>query len=111
MTKIIFMDIKQNVLPNQTLKKGLIKKNDYFLKILNKLLKKKKQLINTSQQKLSIIKFKPKIVVFNILDNSKNKNLSISILEIKISILIIEEINITIICIDIYYIACKLKKS
>ena len=48
MTKIIFMDIKQNVLPNQTLKKGLIKKNDYFLKILNKLLKKKKQLINTS---------------------------------------------------------------
>lgn len=88
-----------------------MEKRNNFSKRSKKLLKKKKQLIRTSKQKLSMNKLKYKIVVINILNNSKKEKLLILVLKTKIFIFITKKVDVIIINADIYYITCKLKNT
>lgn len=72
------------------------------MKIPEKMLKKKKQLVRASKQKTSITKLNYKTVIISTLNNFEKKNLSTSILEIKVLILSIKKVNITIIDANIY---------
>lgn len=110
-TKIISMATQKDVLPNRILKKGLAEKIDKFLKISEELSKKKRRLINASKRKTSMAKSNHKTVVISILDNSKKKGLPISIPETKVSTLDIKEVKITIIGMDAYRTAYKLKRA
>ena len=96
------MATQEDVLLNQILKRGLAEKIYKFLKISEKLLKKKRRLINTSKQKTSIAKSNHKIVVINTLNNFKKEDLPISIPETKVSTLNIKEVGIAIISADTY---------
>lgn len=74
-------------------------------------MKEKIWLINISKHKKSIAKLNYKTVVISILDNFRKKGLPILILEIKASILNNKKIDVIIIDINTYWIACKLKKA
>ena len=76
-TEIVYIATQKDILSNQIVKKGLAEKIDKFLKILKKLLKNKRQLINTSKQKKSMAKLNDKTVINSILNNFKKKDLSI----------------------------------
>ena len=75
-TKIISMATQQDVLPNQILKRGLAEKIDDFLKIPEKI-SKKRRLINASKRKLALQKQKLETVVISLLHNSVKKNIPV----------------------------------
>lgn len=81
------------------------------MKILEKMSKKKRQLIIVSKQKPSINKSESKIIVISILNNSKKKGLLISIPETELSIPVTKELDIAMIDADVYCTACKLKRA
>lgn len=107
--KIIPTATQKDLLSNQILKKGSTEKIDKFLKILEELSKKKRQLINIFKWKTSMAKLNHKIIVISTLENSKKENLPISILETKISKLNTKKVDLAIIGMDAYQTACKLK--
>ena len=110
-TDIIPMATQKDVLSNRILKKDSAEKIDKFLKILEELSKKKRQLINASKRIISMAKSNHKTVVISTLDNSRKEGLPILIPEIKISTLNTKKVDITMIGADTYWIACKLKRA
>ena len=78
------------------------------MKITKKILKKKRWLINFIKRKLSIGKQKSKTVIISSLNNLNKKNFLISTYRL---IYDIDVVNITIIDVNTYYSACKLKNS
>lgn len=73
-TEIILIAIYQDVFLNQIPKKVLIEKIDNFLKILEKISKRKKWLINVSKQKLIMDKSKFKKVFTRTLNYFEKKD-------------------------------------
>ena len=106
-TEIISMATQQNVLPNRILKRGLVEKINDFLKIPEKI-SKKKRLINASKWKLALQKQKLKTVVISLLDNSVKKDLPIPS---QTSTLGTKKIDVAMIDVDAYYAACRLKEA
>lgn len=81
-----------------------MEKIDDLLKIPEKMSKKTRRLIKASKWKLSI----PKIVIISTLEKSRKKDLPISILKTKVSILATKQIDMTIIGKNAYYEAYRL---
>lgn len=106
--KIILKARQQDIFPNGILKKVSNKNLNDFLRISQKILNKKRQLINTSKKKQSMNKQKLKTVIVSFLDNFDIKGLPILIRLLSFSI---KEVDIAMIDINTYCIACKLKSA
>lgn len=107
-TEIIFKAQYEDMVLDQILKQKSDQNLDNILKIIQKLLDKKKQLINASKQKLTIGKQKLKTIVLSSLNNLNKEDLIILTLT---SIIDIDIVNVAIISANIYHLACKLKKA
>lgn len=79
---------------------------DNFLKTLEKMSRKKRQLTNISKLKFSI----SKAVIITTFNKFGKKGLSISTLEIEVSSFITQSINMAMIGANSYYTTYKLKK-
>lgn len=99
----------ENMVPNRILKRGSDESLDNFLGTIQKLLNKKRGLINVSKRKQSISKQKLKIVVISSLDNLDKEDFKL--ISTLISIFGTNIFDIVIIDADTHYLACKLKRA
>lgn len=99
---------KQDIFSNRIWKKGLDKNLDNFLRIPQKILNKKRQLIKASKQKESMNKQKSETVIINSFNNSDIESLLILI---RVSTLGIKKVDVAIIDIVAYPTTCQLKKA
>ena len=93
------------------IKKDLQKDMTDFLQMLNKLSNKKRRQIIKNKQKASIREISLKKAIINSLENSYKKQLPVFIPVTKISKSKAKDIYIAEISMNIYYIACYLKKA
>lgn len=99
---------QENIALKQILKKGTNKRLDNFLNTIQKLLYKKRRLINAFKQKLNIDTQKPKSFGISSVFNLGKQVLPISTLKSKLDKSII---SIEMIGVDVYGTASKLKKA
>ena len=99
---------QQDITSNPILKRNSIENLNSFLKTIEKIVKKKRQLANTFKQKLKMEKQSFKIVVINIFGNLGKKELSNSTLALTFGKNIED---IAIIGANVYCLACQLKKT
>ena len=110
-TKIAFVRIEKNIILQKIIKKGLKEDMTNFLKILNKLSSKKKRQINKSRQKTNIEETSLKKATISSLDSFDKKELLVSIPAIKKLDHKAKVIDIVMIGMDVYYVACCLKET
>ena len=99
---------QQDITPNRILKKGSIENLDEFLKTIEKIVKKKRRLAYSFNQKSNMGKQNSKTVVINIFSNSGKKKLPIATL-----LLIFEKDveDVAMISANVYGLVCQLKRA
>ena len=93
------------------IKKDLKEDMTNFLQMPNKLSNKKKRQINKSKRKASIEETSSRKATISNLKSSNKKELPIPILVTKTSKLKAKNIDIAMINVEIYHIACDLKRA